>query len=47
MKWKEFRKIYPDSFLKMPVLQGRIEDNARLWMKFMLSMLLMITKGVQ
>lgn len=29
MKWGEVRKIYPDRFVKMQVLQGRIENDVR------------------
>lgn len=29
MKWEEVRKIYPDRFVKMQVLQGRIENDVR------------------
>lgn len=29
MKWAEVRKIYPDSFVKMQVIQGRIENDVR------------------
>lgn len=29
MKWEEVRKIYPNRFVKMQVLQGRIENNIR------------------
>ena len=29
MKWEEVRKIYPDRFVKMQVLQGRIESDVR------------------
>jgi hypothetical protein len=29
MKWEEVRKIYPHRFVKMQVLQGRIENDIR------------------
>lgn len=29
MKWEEVRKTYPDKFVKMQVLQGRIENDIR------------------
>lgn len=29
MKWEEVRKIYPDKFVKMQVLEGRIENDVR------------------
>lgn len=29
MKWEEVRKIYPDRFVKMQVLEGYIENDVR------------------
>ena len=29
MKWEEVRKIYPNRFVKMQILQGRIENDVR------------------
>lgn len=29
MKWEEVRKIYPNRFVKMQVLEGRIENDVR------------------
>lgn len=29
MKWEEVRKIYPDKFVKMQVLEGHIENDVR------------------
>ncbi|OGO79747.1 MAG: hypothetical protein A2Y21_04860 [Clostridiales bacterium GWC2_40_7] len=29
MKWEEVRKIYSDRFVKMQVLEGRIENDIR------------------
>ena len=29
MKWEEVRKIYPNRFVKMQVLQGKIENDVR------------------
>ena len=29
MKWQEVREIYPDKFVKMQVLEGRIENDVR------------------
>lgn len=29
MKWEEVRMTYPDKFVKMQVLQGRIENDIR------------------
>ncbi|MDR3601752.1 MAG: hypothetical protein P4L49_14925 [Desulfosporosinus sp.] len=29
MKWEEVRKIYPDRFVKIQILEAHIEDNVR------------------
>ena len=29
MKWEEVRKIYPDRFVKIQILDSHIEDNIR------------------
>mgnify|MGYP001108504400 CR=1 FL=1 len=29
MKWEEVRKIYPDKFVKLQILQSHIEGNIR------------------
>ena len=29
MKWNEVRKIYPDRFVKLQILDSHVEDNVR------------------